>query len=382
MEKTLYIHVGTQKTGTTAIQGFLTDNREILREKGYAYPIFPYYYPRVSEERNAHFLVGRILDENGNRCKDIEQKNYREAMDYIVKLFEEVDYVVLSDEHIWQSTLRDYPFLWDDLKKESEKAGFRIKIIVYLRRQDDYAASLWNQIIKTAIRKDRHTQTFDEFIAKPPRYIQLDYYKKLESIAAVLGKDNIVVRVFERERFYGGSVYADFLKSIGLELTDDFQIFYNEKNGGLTGNTHEIKRILNSLPELADGEANNMLRNILLECADISAKEYPTMMYSEEQAKEFLAKYSESNQRILKEYLHEEGTELFSAKIKELPKWEKDNPHMQDDLIRFVGMVAIHFWNENKKRKAEIEALKEAQKRQKMIPRMKRKIKNVFGKDA
>lgn len=156
MEKTLYIHVGTQKTGTTAIQGFLTDNREILREKGYAYPIFPYYYPRVSEERNAHFLVGRILDENGNRCKDIEQKNYREAMDYIVKLFEEVDYVVLSDEHIWQSTLRDYPFLWDDLKKESEKAGFRIKIIVYLRRQDDYAASLWNQIIKTAIRKDRH----------------------------------------------------------------------------------------------------------------------------------------------------------------------------------------------------------------------------------
>lgn len=38
MKKTLYIHAGTHKTGTTAIQKFLSANRDLLAKNGYLYP--------------------------------------------------------------------------------------------------------------------------------------------------------------------------------------------------------------------------------------------------------------------------------------------------------------------------------------------------------
>lgn len=47
MKKTLYVHVGTTKTGTTAIQSFCIDNDEVLHRKGYCYPLFPYRYKEL-----------------------------------------------------------------------------------------------------------------------------------------------------------------------------------------------------------------------------------------------------------------------------------------------------------------------------------------------
>ena len=57
MKKILYVHVGTTKTGTTAIQSFMIDNQEVLNQKGYYYPLFPYRCKDVSERRNARFML-------------------------------------------------------------------------------------------------------------------------------------------------------------------------------------------------------------------------------------------------------------------------------------------------------------------------------------
>jgi len=37
--KTIYLHVGTHKTGTTALQKFLRDNAELLKEQQFMYPL-------------------------------------------------------------------------------------------------------------------------------------------------------------------------------------------------------------------------------------------------------------------------------------------------------------------------------------------------------
>lgn len=50
--KTLYIHIGTPKTGTTSIQNFCGLNREKLKEQGVLYPIMNYHYERKSVNRN------------------------------------------------------------------------------------------------------------------------------------------------------------------------------------------------------------------------------------------------------------------------------------------------------------------------------------------
>lgn len=56
---TLYLHIGTPKTGTTAIQNFLPLNKSLLNEQGFCYPDFGYRYYGVNRYRNGHFLVHR-----------------------------------------------------------------------------------------------------------------------------------------------------------------------------------------------------------------------------------------------------------------------------------------------------------------------------------
>ena len=173
---------------------------------------------------------------------------------------------------------------------------------------DQYAISLWNQTVKTSVTK-AGAKRFDEYIENVPKVYQLDYYKKLESIAKVLGKDAITVRRYERDHFYEARFMRTSFTAINLELTDDFKIVRGDRNFGLQGNTHEIKRVLNSLPEMLDADVNHLFRQTLLSISQTSAKEYQTSMLSAEETEEFMQKYEEGNQAIVREYLKEDGTE-------------------------------------------------------------------------
>lgn len=61
--KTLYIHVGTSKTGSTALQTFCAKNRKILETNGFYYPAFPIKYDYVGKARNGHFLYTEDMDD-------------------------------------------------------------------------------------------------------------------------------------------------------------------------------------------------------------------------------------------------------------------------------------------------------------------------------
>ena len=54
---TLYLHIGTPKTGTTALQNFLPANEEVLEQHGICYPDFGFRYTGLGVHRNGHFLV-------------------------------------------------------------------------------------------------------------------------------------------------------------------------------------------------------------------------------------------------------------------------------------------------------------------------------------
>lgn len=79
-------------------------------------------------------------------------------------------------------------------------------------------------------------------------------------------------------------------------------------------------------------------------------------MLSKEEAEAFMEGYKEMNQKVAEEFFGE--SELFDLSRKDLPKWEKDNPHMADDMIRFVGACCIQLINENKELRKEIKDLK------------------------
>lgn len=354
--KTLHVHIGTPKTGTTSIQNFCCENQRLLEQRGYCYPMFPYAYKGIAKVRNGHFLLGRVVGAGGVRDENREREIYREGMATLRKLFSTYDDIILSDEGIWWRMDSIKKAFWTDLKQAAQQEGFRIHAIVYLRRQDKLYISHWNQVVKakSGVIAD---YTLQEALEKDNLKIWLEYYEKIERIAGIIGKENITVRRFDKKHFVQGSLYADFLETVGLSLTEEYNISQDVRNVGLYGNTHEIKRVLNSLPQMSERAVNTFFVDSLWEISGVSKQEYPSEMMSKEETEAFLRTYQEGNRKIAEEYLGEPGAELFDEPILDLPKWQKDNPYMYDDLIRFAGVTTIRLREENRKLKKEVKDL-------------------------
>lgn len=359
--KTLYLHIGTPKTGTSAIQEFCAKNQDVLNSKGYCYPILPFRYPGIGKRRNAAFLQ-RYIFVNGERQEGEEKKRFFEGMDKVSHLLETYDNVVLSDEGIWMASYEARKTLWQELKDYSEEHHFNVKVIVYLRRQDMFMDSRWRQRIKgSKILESKLCVSWEEYIHNLPEAVQLDYYDALERISSVLGKENVLARRFERDHFPQGMVQADFLETIGLKMTDEYVISTPSTNASLSGNTCEIKRIINSLPDVSKNESI-FLRNALLGVSSVSESVYASSMFSAQEAKDFVEQYGQGNRKVAEEYLGEPENDLFDMTYKEIPKWEKDNPYMLDDVIRFIAETDAFILRkmdaENKAMKKELDEIK------------------------
>lgn len=355
--KTLHVHIGTPKTATTAIQRFCKKNETVLESKGYCYPVFPFLYGEVSDLRNGHFLIGDVKDGNGKVCEEETGRRVCACMQMIRELFRSYDHVILSDEAIWRNMDVKRKNLWTDLRQEAEKEGFRIHVIVYLRRQDKFLMSLYRQTVKRGKEMHLEEATFEEYMQRMQRvdfHLRFDYDEKLERIARTIGKEHITVRRFEREHFEGGSIYSDFLYAVGLPFTEEYAEPRSSVNLSLNGNMHEFKRVLNGLEQAGDRESNTFIIDRLRECSEISGKAYPCELFSKEEAENFLKQYEAGNRKIAEEYLHEPGGELFDGEIADIPKWQKENPYVADDLLRFIGATGIYLYREHSDLRREV----------------------------
>ncbi|MGN0460161.1 MAG: hypothetical protein ACI4HL_04520 [Ruminococcus sp.] len=387
--KTLYLHIGIPKTATTSIQNFCAKNRDLLSEKGFYYPESFHVYKNINTDRNAHFLFGILKDENGKRRYKYEGKIRREGLAHIVKLFEEHDNIILSDESIWWATCFHRKDLWDMLKEESEKHNYSIKIIVYLRRQDEFLLSRYNQLVKAM---NSHSESFEEYYnnCMTERRKIVEYCEKIDGIAEVLGKENIIVKRFDRDFFYKGDVIADFLHIFGLELTDEYAPLDDDLNVGIGLNSGEIKRKLNSLGKF-ENEENRFVINLLKECEDKLPKCSEKYLSSEE-TKEMLSQFEEGNNRIAKEYIND-GKPLFKEVPDGIEKWTRDNPVVTDETVIFLYSLcrALHTENQmlkdkEKENRKNIESLnkqlsdlkKEVKKNEKRIRDLKGALKHPF----
>lgn len=213
------------KTASSSIQAFCYENADILERQGFCYPVFPLHYSGIAKAHNGRFLLGVIKDENGKRDLKQEEKNFQDGMRMVHELFLKHDNIILSDESIWRGMDREKPNLWELMEQEAQKGNFQIRVIVYFRRQDKFFPSNWNQIVK----KDGVTETFERYLGRVD-LLFLNYYKKLERMASVIGKENIIVRRFEPDRFEGGSIYHDFLSVFGLSYTADYRLTKEVRN--------------------------------------------------------------------------------------------------------------------------------------------------------
>lgn len=383
---TVYLHIGTSKTGTTALQKFMRRNEEEMHKQGYCYPLMKLGIQSLYRDRNAQFLIYESIHEKRNPGETVAAHELRvkeNGYRFVAEAAKKYPNIVLSDEKIWYKCQKEENF-WKNTMEEFRKIGCDVKVIVYLRRQDLLIQSLWNQNVKMFRKTARPFSACikDDYFD----YFPLDYYAHLKKIEADVGKENLIVRPYERGRFGGSehTIFSDFFESIGLTITDAFTKEGLKTNYSLEGNYLEIKRLINRLPEYR--QMQDFLNRPVLNgstCYTLRGEnEKPNMFASRQEQAEYQAQFEESNRKVAEEYLGRKGEPLFYDEVKEAVPWSVKEDVMYRDVITVMTEAfcsqeqkIIRLEQKIAELKKEVELLKGSP-----VVKAGRKVKSIFHK--
>ena len=196
----LIIHAGVHRTGTTSIQHLLEINRDTLAAHGVLYPLdyapTPGGDPRragANHQRLAWALAERTLSGHA-------------ARQWLEPLAAGFETVILSGEDF--CAIRNASFLGP------LSEAFDIEAVFYLRRQDDYVNSWYNQHLRWPFDPRHWQQTPREFFDFSPKFYWLYYFDLLKNWSDLLGLGKVRVRVLEKGQVT--DVVSDFLELAGL----------------------------------------------------------------------------------------------------------------------------------------------------------------------
>ena len=235
----LYLHIGTEKTGTSSIQEFLRANRALLQTRGVAYPQAPGDINHIGlaalgQDRDR----GELWEKLGITSIAGRDKYRIQLANELGTEFREKEYdrAVMSNEHCSSRLLSAEEV--SSLRDFLSPLFSRIWIVVYLRRQDDFVVSTYSTGIKSG-------RTTPLSFPKPARIrARYDYWSLLERWCGVFGRENIVCRKFEKQWLSGGDLLTDFLSVIGCDASAEWQ-YPGNVNSSLDARALEFLRLMN-----------------------------------------------------------------------------------------------------------------------------------------
>ncbi|MEO1191798.1 MAG: hypothetical protein AAFY02_08585 [Pseudomonadota bacterium] len=153
------------------------------------------------------------------------------------------------------------------------RIGQDIKIIIYVRQQADFLMSQYSTNVITG----RSTQI--TYPTKNSIEWHMDYFKILQAWESVFGKDQIVARIFDREKLHERDVVRDFCKVIGIPDAIVAQARMPERlNESLDFQTIEFLRLFNEhCPRLIEKKINPARSNIGGVLQSLSNKRRPRL---------------------------------------------------------------------------------------------------------
>jgi hypothetical protein len=243
------LHIGQSKTGTSAIQSFLTINRKALADQGILYPAASVWGMPVdlgSHNAVADAIAGKVS------YPHISAEKYREAF------FKEahqrsLHHMILSAEHFFGG----HPRVWDISDERDYDAAYQIKVqrtarwltgcdvdlIVYLRPHASWLSSGIAQNIRTAgfvANLDPLMSDLEFFEMFRPT---LRYERLLSMWRAILAPRTLTVVPYRRDTLINGSSVHDFLFHAGIDANRLPQVSAkHEINPSLTREYLEVRR--------------------------------------------------------------------------------------------------------------------------------------------
>ena len=363
--KRLILHIGTHKTGTTALQEFFADNVSGFKEQGICFPPTRSSYKAVVPSRNGRFLYeyARMVFEPdyGNK------KSFRATARNIKAFKRNVaanDTLLLTDEGLWFLG-RKHEKAWDIIKELFDEAGIEVvDIVVYLRRQDQFLASLWNQFVKgrTKLRVTLNAYAHENVVV--PRV--MDYDAGLRCLENIFGREHVHVRVYERDKLVDSDVRKDFCSLIGVDSAS-FVFEDHVSNPSLTSTALEIKRQVNYVSNYREIDDNFLCKPAQM-VSSLRATGGPSNPVPSDLRTELLETYREGNARVARDYLGYEDGVLFTSPSPNSDgsrKRPRFNPLMRDTVRFFAAALT----EEHKRLLKAGERIEKAEKRMASLER-------------
>lgn len=205
---TLHIHVGQGKTGTSAIQKALKDNKDFLKENGL-------FYLGMCFENLEKQLFSWNFSDGGDQLMSfpVDQAN-KEIHDCLISAFNQ------SIEKKYQHLVWSNERLYGNHKKiilavQAVIEKYQIHIVVYLRRQDYWVLSAYKQ---WAIKHKTYPgkilpfhQWYEQRFSKE----QLNYFEIVNSWKNALPEARFSIRIYDQ----CPDVCADFFNVVGIDYS-------------------------------------------------------------------------------------------------------------------------------------------------------------------
>ena len=258
--RTLYLHIGTPKTGTSSLQSFLYINRAALSSAGYLIPRslgFPNHIG-LAVASHGHFrndglchLLGIHSEEEWRAFAESEWDKFRKEVGARTE-----NHVILTSEVFYGSMGSR-----EDIVHFKEKLGNSwddVKVIVYLREQASFmAAHHSTDLNHWGSLRERPPGPEDPYFSRA-----CDYRRTIQDWSSAFGEQSMIVRRLYAADRGGFSVVDDFVSEV-LAIDGIHFDSVPAKNQSISAHGLEVIRLVNTrLPFVVDGMMNPLRKGL------------------------------------------------------------------------------------------------------------------------
>ncbi len=300
---TIYIHIGAPKTATSTLQRTLADNHDKLLESGVL-------YPASLRNGDAHHLLVCDLIETFQeiRMPDVwygsqpRGEAWARLTSEIDRFGTDIHSVIISSELFFGQNRSIEAILG---AVSGHLQGHEVRVVVYLRRQDQLYSSFYNQDVKGVRQWPESAYQFYQ----THQIFQQDYHSLLNVWSSAFGQKHVIIRPFESDQWVNGDIVQDFCAATGTALLpSDFR----ERNESLGPVQLYVKRCLNRIgfDKGANGEVLQVLQEVCPQAPSGNCCYVHPALY-----KRYREEWLRANQAIAEEYL--DSQPLFHDPIPE-----------------------------------------------------------------
>jgi hypothetical protein len=326
----MVIHIGSEKTGTSSIQEFLSINREALRAKGILFPSAPgdkNHYPlTLAAADESRIIVRRAQERRGGA-----ERVRRAATELQGKLRSEVadaglPVVIVSNEHMHAHlrTPEEVGRLKDLLPPAAEYS-----VVFYIRRQDRFAVSLYSTALKGGSRVKQFAFPQARRGSELDRY---DYLASYQLWASVFGEKAMRVRIFDRAEMVAGDLMRDFCDAAGIPWSDGYEV-PSTRNPSVDVNGEYVFREYN---EIRRGMATPIRPAVEAHVKQLIAARFttgPRIRPARKDALEFFERFAESNEQLRRLGWPDREKPIFDADFSDYPEEESSGEETVDHAL-------------------------------------------------